>query len=160
MFFSKATGNHYCAVCNDKFHRGSKFPSKLNDAEYKCPDFYTPEGGCNSNLSFREFFARTCCTVAMKNSKNCGLSTEDQKQRVEFQDLKKMMNLLEVSKRRNNDAKKDAEMKLENYNDAFAVYVEKREKREESEKTLTATFKDADSYMIHTDGDFIHLIWK
>jgi len=88
----------------------------------------------------------------MKNSKNCGLSSEDQKHRVEFQDLKKMMNLLELSERRNNNARKDKDLKCKKYEDALAVYVDKKEKREENQKVLAAFFKDAESFIVQTDG--------
>ena len=88
----------------------------------------------------------------MKNSKDCGLSSEDQKHRVEFQDLKKMMNLLELSERRNNDARKDKDLKCKKYEDALAIYVDKKDKREDSQKALAAVFKDAESFIFYASG--------
>ncbi|CBY18641.1 unnamed protein product [Oikopleura dioica] len=44
------------------------------------------------------------------------------------------------------------DLKCEKFENALAVYVEKKEQREESQKILTAAFQDAVSFMNYTDG--------
>jgi len=148
MSLSSHTGQHYCMVCTEQFSADDRrnFSTKLNDAKFKCP-----EGSCKSSLSFREFLTRACCTVALKNSKNYGLSSVDQKQRVEFQDLKKMMNLLELSDKEDREAKGEMDLREDKYDEAREFYLEKNKKQERSRDILITTFKNAEFFMNFTD---------
>ena len=122
--------NHYCEICVSKQH-GSVYEFWVNDTKFKCP-----EGKCNSSLSFRDFIDEPCCPPV----------------RSEFQDLTKMMKLLEISEKKDKKAKQEMELKQKKFEDATLIFSEKDIKRRESRKELAASFATAEAYMTNFDS--------
>jgi hypothetical protein len=112
---------------------GYRHDSFVNDTKFKCP-----KGKCNSILSFREFIDESCCTPV----------------RSEFQDLTKMMNLLERSEKKDKKAKQEMELKQKRFEDATLILSEKDVQRRESRKELAAEFANAEAYMTNFDSNF------
>jgi hypothetical protein len=125
---------HYCEICVSK-NKTNNYLSFDNDAKFKCP-----EGKCNSSLSFREFIDEPCCAPV----------------RTEFQDLTKMMKLLEKSEKKDKKAKQEMELKQKRFEDATLIFSEKDAKRRESRKELAASFEFAGAYMKNFDGKFLY----
>jgi hypothetical protein len=123
---------YYCEICVSKQH-GPMYDSLVDNTKFKCP-----ESKCNSSLSFREFIDESCCASV----------------RTEFQDLTKMMNLLEISEKKDKKAKQEMELKQKSFEDATLVFSEKDVKRRESRKELAASFANAEAYMMNFDGKF------
>ena len=121
---------YFCATCASK-RTGYRHKSFVNNAKFKCP-----EGKCNSSLSFRQFIDEPCCTPV----------------RSEFEDLTKMMNLLEISEKKDNKAKQELELKQKRFEDATLIFSEKDVKRRESRKELAASFANAEAYMKNFDS--------
>ncbi|CBY32889.1 unnamed protein product [Oikopleura dioica] len=102
--------------------------------------FLTPEGKCDSSLSFREFFDSPCCTAI----------------RTEFQNLTKMMTLLELSEKTEKKAKQKMDLKEKRLKDATSIFDEKTKKRDESRKRLALSFADSEAYFNNFDGNLVH----
>jgi hypothetical protein len=140
----------YCTTCYGQFFDISKSVSVpvVNDAKFNCP-----EKNCDKKLYFHEFIAGKCCEKSLNKSmvKN-GLS---ENHRTEFQDLKKMMNLLEISEKEENDARKVMDSKDEEYKSATASYNQKNTSRKESRSNLAASLTNAGLYIAEEEGYLI-----
>jgi len=110
----------------------NSYTSIVTDAKFKCP-----EGKCNSSLSFRKFFDDPCCPTV----------------RTEFQDLTKMMKLLEISENKDNKAKREMDLKEKRFQDATLLLNEKKEKLDKSRKDLASTFAHAEIVLENFNGD-------
>ena len=124
----------YCEICVNKRNRYDH-THFVNETKFKCP-----EGKCNSSLSFREFMDEPCCTPG----------------RTEFQDLTKMMKLLEITEKKDKKAKQEMELNQKRFEDATLIFSEKDVKRSESRKELAASFANAEAYMTNFDGKFVY----
>ena len=132
-----------CAKEYDDHQRKIAF-FKENDARFKCP-----ENNCNNTLSFRDFFNAKCCSVAMRNSKT---RFEDIKSRTEFQDLKKMMNELEIVEKEEKGAKIVMEDKQKELDIATAHYSEKNKRRERLQAELATAFSENSNILLDKKG--------
>ena len=145
----------YCAKCFEKFGYETRKHCVpiVNDAKFKCP-----EKNCDSKLSFKDFLAGNCCEKSVNKSiLQNGLPEKHENHRTEFQDLKKMMNLLEFSEKEENAARKIMESKKEKYDLASTVYHEKEGAREESRSNLASSFTNAGLYIAEDKGFYIML---
>ncbi|CBY14702.1 unnamed protein product [Oikopleura dioica] len=125
-----------CSECAKRYddNQRKKAIFKVNDARFKCP-----ENSCNKTLSFREFLNRSCCNVAMRYSKT---RVEDNKSRTEFQDLKEMMNELELVKKEEKGAKKEMVDIQKKLDIATAHYSEKNKRRERLQVKLATALSE------------------
>ncbi|CBY12083.1 unnamed protein product [Oikopleura dioica] len=136
-------GSHfYCTICYEEIiseeHKNRCIP-RVNDAKFKCP-----EKNCESKLYFHQFVAGKCCDKAKnKTILENGLSTDDEHHRTEFQDLKKMMNLLELSEQEERIAKEIMDSKAEKYEMSTSDFNEKKTARKQSRTDLASLLKIA-----------------
>jgi hypothetical protein len=132
MFLYNMNSEYYCAICFNKWG-GEGYTRHVIDMKFKCP-----KGKCNSSLSFREFIDEPCCPPV----------------RTEFQDLTKMMNLLEISEKKDKKAKQEMELKKKRFEDATLIFGEKDAKRREIRKELAASFETAGAILSIFDSKF------
>jgi len=131
MYEANANYDIYCTICaSDIDDLSDDYFSKATDAQFKCP-----EGKCESILSFRQFFDDSCCVPT----------------RTEFEDLTKMMSLLEKSELKDKKARQEMDLKEKSLEDAALLYCEKDEQRRENRRKLAASFADAGAYFNNYD---------
>jgi hypothetical protein len=121
---------YYCTICIK--HDKHLYTSVVTNATFKCP-----EGKCNSSLSFRQFLDDPCCPTV----------------RTEFQDLTKMMKLLEISEKKDKKAKQEMDLKEKRFQDATLLFSERKEKLDKSRKDLAAGFAYAENVLENFDGN-------
>ena len=144
----------YCATCFEDNNFTDRMQSLcvpvVNDAKFTCP-----EKNCDLKLSFREFFAGNCCEKsANKSNLKNGVPHNH---RTEYQDLKMMMNLLELYEKEENEAGKIMVSKEKEFELARNVYDEKNTTREESRSNLASSLTNAGLFIAEDKGCLIIL---
>ncbi|CBY32787.1 unnamed protein product [Oikopleura dioica] len=136
----------YCTICYETIIPECKnlcIP-QVNDAKFKCP-----EKNCESKLYFHQFVAGKCCDKAKnKTILDNGLSADDKYHRTEFQDLKKMMNLLELSEKEERIAKALMDTKARKYEISTSDFNEKNKARKQSRTDLATSLTTAGTYIV------------
>ncbi|CBY15687.1 unnamed protein product [Oikopleura dioica] len=144
MMRDERDSTYYCTECAKTL--SARFTAVHNSSKFKCP-----EGNCRASLSFEEFISPSCCSVAIRKSKDGGL---DRTNPIEFQDLEKTMKLFEVLTREENQATEFMGTKKKKYDRVTANYDEQKECRKKKQKDFTSSlFDETNTIKDHEEKD-------